>query len=97
LIKVRNQTFSPLSGQIEIFLPNPLSGDDCGGSAVHIVDLCIVLTQELLYPHLLVVFWHFTENLWAVLNILIALSAKYYINSHIIQIEMVIIFDCRSP
>lgn len=93
--KGQNQTFLLFLDKIEDFFAKILSLVMIVVVLFAIVDLCIVLTQELLSPPV----GRFSGTLLKIfglfLNILIALEITQnitsYLGSHIIQIEMVII------
>lgn len=93
--KSQNQTFLLFLDKLEDFFAKILSLVMIVVVLFAIVDLCIVLTQELLSPPI----GRFSSTLLKIfglfLNILIALEITQnitsYLGSHIIQIEMVII------
>lgn len=91
----QNESFLSFLDKIEDFVAKILSLVMIVVVLFAIVDLCFVLTQELLYPPV----GRFSTTLLKIfglfLNILIALEITQnitsYLGSHIIQIEMVII------
>ena len=93
--KGQNEGFLLFVDQVEDFFAKILSLAMIGVILFAILDLCIVLGQELLYPPV----GRFSTTLLKIfglfLNILIALEITQnitsYLKSHIIQIEMVII------
>lgn len=93
--KNKNENFLLFVDKVEDFYAKILALVMIGVILYAVVDLCIVLTQELLFSS----FGSFSNTLLKIfglfLNILIALEITQnitsYLKSHIIQIEMVII------